>query len=466
MQPMTPREAQLTEQLSAALEQVARLEKENKLLQEKVEALVKRIFGAKSEKLSAEQLTLLLEGADGPKKEPASCASSAGLEAELKKASAKPARPRKEREARVPQDLPATEEIIIPKEVQAAPEQWRQIGQERTEQLDYQPARFFRRVLIRQKFVKREAPHEAPIIAELNTLQERCIAAPGLLAQITVSKYCDHLPLYRQEQMFATRYGIDIPRQSMARWMGLVAEWLRPIYEKIREEVFNGGYVQIDETPIKFLCPGHGRTKQGYLWACMRPSGDVWYSWQVSRSAACLEHIVPETFVGKLGCDGYSAYQAFAKERPGIELAACLAHVRRNFVEAKESAGQRACWILVQMQHLYQIEQRLREQRAGPRLREAVRSAEARPIMNRIYKLLAKLQLRNAYLPQSAMGQAIGYALQQWSRLLLYLSDGRLEIDNNLVENAIRPTAIGKKNWLFIGEAAAGERSAIIYTVD
>jgi transposase len=463
--------ARLQEALEQARAKIAALEQENKLLREKVELLIKKIFGVKSEKLSAAELQMMLAGLveEPPKKTPAPGNDCGALEAEIQK---KPL-PRKAstqsagREARVPQNLPAIEQIIDPEEVKAEPEQWRQIGEEVTEQLDYEPGRFLRRRLIRRKFVKREAPHAAPVIAELNTLQERSIAGPGLLAQICVSKYCDHLPLYRLEQMFATRHGIDLPRQTMARWMGLAADWLRPIYDQIRVTIFDSGYVQIDETPVKYLSPGHGQTKQGYLWACQQPGGDVWYRWELSRGAPCLERIVPESFTGTLQCDGYRAYGAFAKTRPGsIALAGCLAHARRYFVDAKDgAAAQQACWILLQIQHLYRIEERLRKQRAGPRLREAVRSSEARPIMERLHKVFNKLKETGRYLPKSAMGQAIAYALAEWSKVGLYLGDGRLEIDNNLVENAIRPTALGKKNWLFIGDAEAGERSAIIYTV-
>jgi transposase len=154
---------------------------------------------------------------------------------------------RKEREARVPEHLPAVDEVIEPDEVVADPEAWRSIGEEVTEQLDYEPARFSRRRIIRLKYVKRDQPYKAPIIAPLNTPQERRIAAPGLLAQIIVAKYCDHLPLYRQEQIDATRHDIAILRQSMARWIGLAAYWLRPIDEHIHTGVMAGGYVQIDE---------------------------------------------------------------------------------------------------------------------------------------------------------------------------------------------------------------------------
>ncbi|MBX7210269.1 MAG: IS66 family insertion sequence element accessory protein TnpB [Verrucomicrobiaceae bacterium] len=244
---MTPLEAQLTEQNKA-------LRVEIKLLREKVDLLVRRIFGAKSEQLDEAQLMLLLQGEDEAAKKAAaaSAADACGLEAEIDRR-AKENKPRKERKKRVPEHLPAVDEVIEPQEVQAAPEAWRHIGSEIAEQLDYEPARFLRRRIIRQKYVKRDEPHKAPVIAPLNTLQERSIAAPGLLAQIIVAKYCDHLPLYRQEQIYLTRHALSIPRQSMARWLGLAADWLRPICELIHTGVMAGGYVQIDETPIEHL---------------------------------------------------------------------------------------------------------------------------------------------------------------------------------------------------------------------
>jgi hypothetical protein len=175
---------------------------------------------------------------------------------------------------------------------------------------------------------------------------------------------------------------------------------------------------------------------------------------------------VPVDFRGTLQCDGYAAYGAFIKGRgDAITLAGCWAHARRNFHEARGAAPQHAGFILRQIQHLYRIEKQLREERAGPRLREAVRASQSRPIQARIHRLLVRLKVSKRHLPQSFMGQAIDYALGQWPMLSVYLSDGRIEIDNNQVENAIRPTAIGKKNWLFIGEADAGERGAILYTI-
>lgn len=411
---------------------------------------------------------LLLQGDEGAKKAAASSADACVLEAEIDRRGKdnRPLKPRRLREARVPEHLPAVDEVIEPEEVAAAPEAWRHIGEEITVQLDYQPAKFFRRRIIRKKYVKRDEPHKAPVIAPLNTLQERSIAAPGLLAQIIVAKYCDHLPLYRQEQIYATRHDIAIPRQSSARWLGLAADWLRPIYEHIHTGVMAGGYVQIDETPIEYLSPGNGATKQGYLWACKRPGADVSFVWKTSRGARCLDHIIPADFNGTVQCDGYSAYPSFANRSEGrITLAACWAHARRKFHEAAESTPQHAGWILLQIQHLYRIEKHLRQTQAGPRQRQAIRSSQSRMIIKRIHRALTRLKLSRRHLPQSAMGKAIDYTLTLWPLLLVYLEDGRIEIDNNPVENAIRPTAVGKKNWLFIGEADAGERSAIFFTL-
>jgi transposase len=246
----------------------------------------------------------------------------------------------------------------------------------------------------------------------------------------------------------------------------LVSQWLKPIYEQIRTGVMGGGYVQVDETPVDYLEPGNGKTKQGYLWTCSRPGGDVFYRWEISRAAACLDNIIPVDFKGKLQCDGYAGYRAFAKGRNGaIELAGCWAHVRRKFHEALEQSPKTSGWILRQIQHLYRVEARLREQKAGPQLREAARAHESQPIVERLERALVRLKSSGRHLPQSLLGSALDYALGQWLTLDVYLADGRVEIDNNLVENAIRPTAIGKKNWLFMGDADAGERGAIIYTV-
>jgi transposase len=441
-------------------ERIAVLEKENALLREKIDALARRLFGVKSEKLDAAQLLLLLQGLDGPGKAP----EPVGVEAPRR---SKVPSPPRSRTPRIPEHLPVVEEVLEPEPVKAAPEQWRRIGEEVSERLDYEPARFLRRRTVRPKYVQRGLLDAVPIIAPLpDSLLERSLVAPGLLAQIVVAKYCDHLPLYRQESIYWTRHQVWLPRQTLAAWVGLAADWLKPIYEHIRREVLASGYVQVDETPIRYLAPGHGQTKLGYLWTCHRPRGDVVFHWQTSRAASCLEKIIPVDFTGTIQCDGYEAYDCFAKGRgEKIVLAGCLAHVRRKFYEARETAPKVAGWILRHLQNLYELEAQLRQARAGPQRRAAERASLSRLVLVRLHRALVRLKAVRRYLPQSLMGKAINYALNQWPSLQLFLEDGRLEIDNNLVENAIRPTAVGKKNWLFIGEAEAGERSAIIYTV-
>lgn len=190
------------------------------------------------------------------------------------------------------------------------------------------------------------------------------------------------------------------------------------------------------------------------------------YRWETSRAAKCLQNVIPVDFTGTIQCDGYSAYPAFAHNHPQeIELVGCWAHVRRKFHEASEHAPQHAGFILRQIAALYRVEARLRKQQASPKLRALTRSHESRPVIARITAALRAWKLRRSFLPKSSMGAAIDYALGQMNALEGFATDGRVEIDNNLIENSIRPTAIGKKNWLFIGAANAGQNSAILFTL-
>jgi len=453
------REAELLEIIRQKDEEIARLRSHVVLLEQKIDLLVRRIFGASSEKLNAAQLELLLNP-ESAKPSGKDDASGAELEASLPATSDEESRAKRRHHApRLPDDLPIIEEVIDPQEVSADPSQWRCIDEEVTEQLDYEPARFFRRRLRRRKYVKRSDGYLAPIIAPLPPrLQERCLAAPGLLAQLIVAKYCDHLPLYRLESIFAQRHGVHLPRQTLARWLTLAAEWLKPVYQQLRTGVMAGGYVQIDETPIEYLAPGHGRTKLGYLWTCNRPGGEVIYQWHTSRASACLDDLVSGGFQGIVQCDGYTAYDSFAGRSEGrVQLAGCWAHVRRKFFDARKQAPQQAGWLLRQIGHLYRIEAGLRKIKAGPRLRAAVRASQSQPIIRRIGKALIRLQMTHKHLPKSAMGKALSYALNQWSSLSVFIDHGQIEIDQNLVENAIRPTAIGKKNWMCVSRKEAAD---------
>jgi transposase len=445
------------------------LQSEIKLLKEKLDLLIRRLFGAKSEQLDAAQLELLLKDADlGKVDASAEKAEASPIVTVLNSVAKRP--DNKPRRERWPEDLAVEQEVIEPEEVRDNPQAFRCIGEEVTEMLDYRPAKFFRRQIIRRKFVRREEVELAPVIAPLpESLQQRCIAAPGLLAQVIVSKYCDHLPLYRQEHIYWDRHQVWLPRQSLARWVLLASEWLKPIYREMKDQMMRGPYIQVDETPIRYLDPGNGKTSLGYLWVAHRPGEDVLFEWYTTREAKCLDKLIPIDFRGTIQCDGYSAYDYFARHRAieqrPVLLAGCWAHARRGFYEALDHAPKEAGWVLIQIAHLYDIERKLRRQRAGPALRDAYRSSQSAPICKRIHRVLQRWYITRRFLPKSTMGQAISYALSQWESLQVYLYESPIEIDNNLVENAIRPTALGKKNWLFFGNAEAGERSAIIYSI-
>lgn len=445
------------------------------LLRQKVDFLLRRKYGVSSEKVSAEQVELGMALGEKPKEESPQ-ASEEQVAPEKKKRRKARTAPKK---PRIPENLPVeSREVIVPQEVLDSPDKWRVIGEEISEYLDFEPGHFFKRLIVRPKYVRLEDRSLPPIIAPLpKSWTERCIAAPGLQAYITISKYCDHLPLYRQEEIFRTRYDVLIPRNTMARWVEYVSEQLKLIYLFMAEEMFSKNYLQVDETPIKYLEAGSGKAQQGYLWVYSIPQGDVIFDWQTGRGHDCLLNMLTKPsentqsnelitiFQGVLQCDGYGAYKTLVGKVNGIQLAGCWAHVRRKFFEALEHEPLLAGWIMVQIQNLYFIERQLRETRAGPRLRESVRASQSLPILKRIKKALLIYKARLAILPQSLLGKAVSYALAEWNYLEVYIKEGRIEIDNNLVENAIRPTAVGKKNWLFIGNKDTGERTAIIYSI-
>lgn len=462
---MTELEKQLTARVQA-------LEEQNKLLQQKIDALIRLHFGAKSEKLDPAQLEFLLNGEADAKKHEEST-GDAVVPVDEDSFNSKRKQHRRERKPRLPEDLPIEETTLVPEAVKACPQAWKQIGEEVSEQLDFEPGRFFKKRIIRPKFVKRnwQEQDQPPVIAALpSRLIEGGLPASGLLAQVVVAKYCDHLPLYRQEQIYRQRHHIGLPRQTLARWIEQIAFHLQPVARAIHQELLESPYLQIDETPLKYLDPGHGQTRQGYLWVVKVPGeqGGVSYHWHKGRSHQCLKEIVPNNYQGTLQSDGYQVYQTFLKQHPApVQSAACWAHVRRKFHEALKGKDhpRRSSWILRQIQNLYRIERELRESRAGPTLRKIIRQQQSRPLIKRLHRTLIHLQSSRQHLPKSLLGQAISYTLGQWSGLTVYLENGLVEIDNNLVENAIRPTAIGKKNFLFIGAEEAGWRSAVLYTI-
>jgi len=433
-------------------ENFQKLEKENQQLKQRLDWLLRRMFGRSSEKVDPNQLRLDFGSEAVLPGEPAAEDEASEVKATRKR--------RTRRAMKLPEDLPVVEDIIEPEEVIANPSAFRRIGEESSDQLDFTPAQFFCRRTIRPKYVQIEDRQAAPIVAPApKRIIEQSIASAALLLHILLCKYSLHTPLYRQAQDFKRRFGIDINFRTMSNWMFQLAQMLAQIYEAMREEMRAQSYLQVDETPIRYINPGNGTCSKGYLWVYNAPRKSVFFEWHTGRGNECMEKTLGG-FSGHVQSDGYSAYETFRKENPDIKLLCCWAHARRKFFEAKGESSF-AARIVEEIAHLYQVEKMLRE---DPTLdRRTLRQEQSVPILHRM-----RLELLNEqpkHLPQSLTRKAINYTLTLWDKLILYAEHSELEIDNNLVENAIRPTAVGKKNWLFFGGANGGQTSAIFYSL-
>ena len=445
--------------MEAVLEENRSLKQEIAVLRAEIDWLKKRVFGgAKSERIDSAQLLLRLEE----------------LEKLETKAEAKPQVVTYERQSPKPRqtaaeqfkNLPVRETVeIVPDEVKAYPEMFERIGQEETFEVDIEPPRLFKRKIVRPKFRHRLNRNRPPVVAAAPAGPvQGGYASAGLIAWVAMAKYADHLPLYRQEKMFQ-RWGARISRQSMADWIALVARELEPVYKLMLRVLREGNYVQIDETPIRCHDPDikRGKTLQGWLWVLSRPGGDVVFVWRLSRRHDELAKLLPD-YRGTLQGDGYQAYASLAKIRDAIEYVGCWAHARRKFHEALQESPVAALHILRLIGHLYSYERQWKEQgRCAPALRASLRNGHYGLTLSLLRRSAERLAQRA--LPKSLLGKACSYLLNQWESLAAHCRIGHTELDNNLVENAIRPSAVGKKNWLFIGHPEAGERSAILYSI-
>jgi transposase len=362
--------------------------------------------------------------------------------------------------------LPIKETIVIePPEVQAEPELYEQIGEERTFEVDVTPPQLFKREFIRPKYRHRRERSLPPVIA---LAPSRPVAggyaSAGLLAWVALSKYVDHLPLYRLEKMSA-RWGAALPRQTMADWIRLTADWLEPVYRQMHRELLAGDYVQADETPVKCHDPDEkrGGTSQGWLWVLSRPGGDVVFDWRLSRRHGELTSLLTEHYQGILQSDGYEAYAGYARTHPGVVWVACWAHARRKFFEAQAESPKAVRVGLRLIARLYRLERQWDEAGVTPADRGRLRATGFARTLRWLHALALRLRERSR--PRALLGQACHYLLAHWAPLTAHVRYGQTKLDNNLVENAIRPSAIGKKNWLFIGHPEAGQRSAILYSL-
>lgn len=333
------------------------------------------------------------------------------------------------------------------------------IGEHASEKLDCKPLEFFvRRDVYPQYACRRcETVVAAPVAP---ALIERSIAAPGLLAQVVIGKLVDHLPLYRQAAIYA-RSGVEIGRNTLAEWMGAVGVALAPLVAALRAELLTRTVLHADETPVAQLDPGAGRTRRAYLFAYRSAVGDpiVVFDYGGSRSGAHVRDFLGD-WRGALLVDDYAGYKALWAQ--GITELGCWAHARRKFFDLHAaSKSTLAAEALARIAGLYRIEQAARELESDAR--HALRQQQARPQVNALFEWLTAI--RPQVSDGSGSARAIDYALRRQTALTRYLEDGRYPIDNNPVENAIRPIALGRKNWLFAGSERAGERAAAIISL-
>ncbi len=335
------------------------------------------------------------------------------------------------------------------------------IGQDETKILDYVPAKLEVHVHVRPKYACRYCkdgvvsppPPERPIA--------RGIAGPGLIAQIVVSKFGDHQPLYRQEDFFV-RHGLHIARSTQCDWVKAAAELLKPLYERQKELVLQSPVLWTDDTPVTVLIGGEEGSRQGRFWTYIGEQHPYSvYDFTESRARDGPASFL-KGFEGYLHADAYGGYDhIYLGSNNSILEVACWAHARRKFFDATGSSPREAHQVLEWVSQLYDIEDRARE--SSDQARQSLRKQEANPVLDRIEAYLAELEPRA--LPKSALGKAVSYARNQWQALRRYTEDGRLSIDNNVSERTLRQQAIGRKNWLFLGSEQAGPRAAILFTV-
>ena len=419
-------------------------------------------FGRKSEKLARqiEQLELRLEELESHRSEKASSPEPLSIATAWPATTAKPAR------RALPDHLPRKTHRYEPKE-KVCPQcqgELRPLGEDVSEMLEYVPAIFVVMRQVRPKLSCTKCDCIVQATAPSRPI-ERGLAGPGLLAHVLVAKYCDHQPLYRQSEMYA-RQEVELERSTLADWVGGSSRLLEPLVETLRRYVMAAGKLHADDTPVPVLAPGNGKTKTGRLWTYVRddrPSGDsaapaVWFAYSPDRGGEHPgRHL--EKFRGTLQADAYAGFNQLYQDGR-IQQAACWAHVRRKFYDLEQMhASPVAREALERIGALYGIEEEIRGK--PPDRRREVRQAQAQPLLDSLRQwfemTLSKLSRK------SETTVAIRYALSRWHALVRYIEDGRIEIDNNAAERSLRGVALGRKNYLFAGSDAGGERAAAIY---
>ena len=438
-------------------------ERERKLqqLQHWIEQLLRARYGPRRERVNENQLflfavALVSAGREAPA-EPATSAAPEEAPAGRgkRKGHGRGVLPKSLQRQRVVHDL-GEDSRLCPQ----CQSDLKRIGEEVSERLEYVPASL---VVIEEACQKYACPKGCTVITAAKPMApiEKGLAGPGLLAQVAVSKYGDHLPLHRQADIFR-RQGVEISRQTMCDWMRACADLARPLYELMKQGVLGSKAVQTDDTPVPVLDPALPRTRTGRIWTYVGDDDHPYtvYDYTPNRSRDGPEAFLQE-FHGFLQADAYSGYDHFYEDsQRGIVEVACWAHSRRKHYEAQSSDLMRSTVMLAYIRLLYDVEREARDQKLGSDARRALRQAKSKPVLEDIRAYLEREQLQ--VLPKSPEGQAIAYTLTNWQALTRYCEDGDLEIDNNGAERSLRGIAVGRRNWTFLGSDNGGRTAAIL----
>ena len=465
--------AELEAKISSISEEMEALSKERDHLQEvilkmsdELRNLRRMMFGRRSERFIAEdpaQLSLSFDGVDKLDEErevdaiKAKEASSATSHKSNKKSETD-----NNRECRIfAEHLERRDEIIDPDMI---PDGSKRIGEEVTELVEYKPGELYIRRLIRPKYALKGG--EGVIIAPMPTIPlARTNAGASLLSHLLVGKYQDHLPLHRQIAIFS-RSGVHLKASTVSDWVQRAAELLEPLYLKLREQVMASDYIQMDESIIPVVDKDHpGAAKKGYHWVVRSPEHkSLFFHYDKGSRANYVAVDILKDFKGAVQSDGYGAYDIYEKKQ-GVTLLGCWAHARRKFEHALTEDPDRASEALKMIGELYAIERYAKEHNLPPDKIKELREKDAYPRIREFERWMEKIVTSGRLLKQSAMGKAIAYAYSIYPRLSRYVMDGRYQIDNNMAENAVRPLALGRKNYLFCRTHEAAYHAAIIYSL-
>ena len=467
--------AKKDEEIRQLLAANASLMSKNEELQQQNEDLKRRLFGRTSEKLDPKQLKLAAEAEaeDAAIAEAVPPAPPPQEEGEEKKP------PRKQRRHTgggrnpLPSELPVVEVIIdLPAEQKVCPQTGValvKINEIVTEEMEWVPGRH-----VCKRYIRYVYAHPNKLFGPINPpLPPRLLpgsgAGAGLLAHVIIAKWVDHVPFHRQEQI-AARAGVELDRHKLSRWSAEVAELMRPLYQALKAELLAGRYLLGDETPVDVLdLDRPGAARKAWLWTYYgpdHPAQAAVFEFHLSRGTDSPKQFLPKDWQGVFGSDGYVVYESLRKDRPGIIPVFCWAHSRRYWVEAIKGGGQTVLDILAQIQKLYRIEREARELGlTGVKREQLRRDRGVEILLDELKKQMLAAQA--GALPKSRIYKAAHYALERWEGLSRYAQPGfgHVLIDSNPIERNIRPVAMGRRAWLFIGSPEAGEKSAIFYSI-